>query len=105
MGLNSGTQVLYSLKCIYVGDVVDICKGIASDWKMEMPTIDVDCSNVCLRVGKNVPSVVSLLLKWANTVLKVVLVCDSKVRSISKQASIKRKADRDKNHIRAAHIH
>ena len=31
--------------------------------------------------------------------------CNSKVRSISKQASIKRKADRDKNCIRAALIH
>ncbi len=51
MGLNSGAQVLYSLKGLYIGDVDDICKGIAADWKMETPTIDVDCSNVCFRVG------------------------------------------------------
>ena len=76
MGLNSGAQVLYSLKGLYVGDVVDICKGIAADWKMETPTIDVDCSNVCFKVGKNVTSVVSLLLKWANTGPKVVPVCN-----------------------------
>ena len=42
MGLNSGAQVLYSLKGLYVGDVVDICKGIASDWKMKTPTIGID---------------------------------------------------------------
>ena len=71
---------------------------------METPTIDVDCSNVCFKIGKNVTSVVSLLLKWANTGLKVVPVCNSKVRPISKQASIKHKADRNKNHIRAALI-
>jgi len=66
--------------------------------------IYVYCSIFFFKVGQNVTSVISLLLKWANTGLIVVPVCNSKVRPISKQASIKRKADRDKNRIRAALI-
>ena len=72
MGLNCGAQVLYSLHGLKMGDIVDICCGLASERGMVTPTIDVDCSNVCFKVGKNVTSVVSLLLKWANTGLKVV---------------------------------
>ena len=87
-----------------MGDIVDICCGLASEQGMVTPTIDVDCSNVCFKVGKNVQSVVKHLVKWAGTGLCIVPVCDGTVRPICKQASNKRKADRDKNRIKASII-
>ena len=54
MGLNCGAQVLYSVRGLKMGDIVDICHGLASEQGMVTPTIDVDCSNVCFKVGKNV---------------------------------------------------
>jgi hypothetical protein len=78
MGLNCGAQVLYSLHGLKRGDIVDICCGLASEQGMVTPTIDVDCSNVCFKVGKNVQSMANYLIKWANTVLCIVLVCDAK---------------------------
>ena len=80
MGLNCGAQVLYSLCGLKMGDIVDICHVLASEQGMVTPTIDVDCSNVCFKVGKNVQSVVRHLVKWANTGLCIVPVCDGKVQ-------------------------
>ena len=104
MGLNCGAQVLYSVRGLKMGDIVDICHGLASEQGMVTPTIDVDCSNACFKVGKNVQSVVKHLVKWAGTGLCIVPVCDGTVRPICKQASNKRKADRDKNRIKASII-
>jgi len=104
MGLNCGAQVLYSLCCLKMGDILDICRGLASERGMVTSTIDVDCSNVCFKVGKNVQSVVWHLVKWANTGLCIVPVCDGKVRSICKQATNKCKADRDKKRIKTSII-
>ena len=78
MGLNCGAQVLYSVRGLKMGDIVDICHGLASEQGMVTPTIDVDCSNACFKVGKNVQSVVRHLVKWTNTGLCIVLVCDVK---------------------------
>jgi hypothetical protein len=45
MGLKHGAQVLYALKGLSAGDVVDICKKLAEE-NGTSPTIDVDCSNI-----------------------------------------------------------
>ena len=45
---------------------------------MVTTTIDVDCSNVCFKVGKNVQSLDKHLVKWANTGLCIVPVYDAK---------------------------
>ena len=105
MCLNCGAQVLYSLHGLKMGDIVDICHGLATEQGMVTLTIDVDGSNVCFKVGKNVQSVVRHLVKWASTGLCIVPVCDGKVRPIYKQATNKCKADRDKNRIEAPIIH
>jgi hypothetical protein len=94
MGLNCGAQVLYSLHGLKMGNIVDICHGLASERGMVTQTIDVNCSNVCLKVGKNVQSLAKHLVKCANTGLCIVPVCDAKVRPMYKQATNKRKADR-----------
>ena len=72
MGLRCVAQVLYSLRGLKMVDIFDICCRLASERGMVTPTIDVDCSNVCFKVGKNVQSVVRHLVKWSNTVLCIV---------------------------------
>ena len=96
MALNCGAQVLYSLRGLTMGDIVDICRGLAHEQEMLTPTIDVDCINACFKIGKNVQLLARHLVKWANTGLCVVPVCDAKVRPICKQATNKLKADRDR---------
>jgi hypothetical protein len=104
MGLNCGAQVLYSLRDLKMGDIVDICWGLTNEQEMLTPTIDVDCSNACFNIGKNAESLARHLVKWANSGLCVVPVCDAKVLPICKQATNKRKADRDRNRIEASII-
>ena len=41
--------------------------------------IDVDCSNPCFKVGKNVQPLAKHLMKWANTGLCIVPVFAAKV--------------------------
>jgi len=79
MGLNCGAQVLYSLCGLKIGDIVDICQGLPNEQEMLTPMIDVDCSNACFKIGKNVQSLTRHLAKWANTGLCVIPVCDAKV--------------------------
>ena len=79
MGVNSGAQVLYSVGKLKMGDIVDICNGLANEHGMTTPTFDVDCSNICFKVGKNVQSLTRHLIKWSSTGLRVVLVCDGKI--------------------------
>ena len=85
-------------------DIVDVCRGLANERDMLTPTINVDCSNACFKIGKNVQSLARHLVKWANTGLCVVPVCDAKVRPLCKQATNKRKSDRDRNRIKASII-
>eukprot|EP00957_Ditylum_brightwellii_P100054 7625091-Ditylum_brightwellii.AAC.1 len=33
---------------------------------MDIPITDVDCSNVCFKVGKNLQGLFRFLMKWAN---------------------------------------
>ena len=72
---------------------------------MPFPRIDVDCGNVRYKVGKNVQSVASFLMRWAAPGLCVVPSYDAKPRPISKQDTNERKANQDKNPIKASVLH
>lgn len=100
MGVANGVQTLYSLKGLTLGDVTDISRALAEEHGI-FPTIDVDCSNVCFKVGKSAASLSSFLMKYAQTGVCVKPVCDGVVRPISKQATNKRKASREKSRIKA----
>ena len=104
MGVSKGSQALYSLIGLTRGDVADIAHGIARDRGVEHPIIDVDCSNVCFKVGKTVHGLAAFLLKWAQAGLHVVPICDGRVRPVAKQATNKRFADREKKRIQACII-
>lgn len=96
MGMNHGAKVLSSLRGLSIRHAVIILQGLARRRGMTIPVIDVDCSNVCFKVGKNAQSVASFLMRWASPRFHVVPCCDAKVRPVSKQATNHRKADRDK---------
>lgn len=100
MGVANGFKTLYSLKGLTLGDVTDISRALAEEHGI-FPTIDVDCSNVCFKVGKSAASLSSFLMKYAQTGVCVKPVCDGVVRPISKQATNKRKASREKSRIKA----
>ena len=76
MGGSYGKQVLYSVIGLRMNDIGDMCKGLAAEHNMQTPTIDVDCSNVCFKVGKDAQSVANHLTKWAEIGVKVVPVLD-----------------------------
>ena len=102
MGVNHGAKVLYSTRGLNIQDAATILRGLARERGMQIPTIDVDCSNVCFKVGKSVQSLASFLMRWATPGLRVVPCCDAKVRPVSKQATNQCKANRDKNRIKAS---
>ena len=83
MGVKYGKDVLYSLLGLAIRDVADICQKLAHRINMSAPTVDVDCSNVCFKVGRNAQSVANFLTKWANHGIHMNPVCDGKVRPIS----------------------
>ena len=102
MGMNHGAKVLKSLRGLLTRHTATILRGMAREHNMAIPTMDVDCSNVCFKVGKSVPSLASFLMWWANPGICVIPSCDAKLPSISKQATNQRKANQDKNHIKAS---
>ena len=76
MGLGSvGAQVLYALRGLTMGDVVDICKRLAEVNGTD-PTLDVDCNNVCFKLGKSIPLLTSFLVRWTKTGPCIVPICD-----------------------------
>jgi len=79
--------------------VADIAHGLARDRHMESPNIYVDCSNVCFKVGKSVHALANFLIKLAQAGLRIVPICDGKVRPKSKQASNNHITDREKKTI------
>ena len=103
MGINNGRDVLYSITGLSMSNICDICKELAAEASMETPTVDVDCSNVCFKVGKDASSVSNFLMKYAKTGVCLVPVCDG-TRPISKQATNEREAKREKSRIKAFHL-
>ena len=63
--------VLYASQCVYSitrltrGDVADICHGLAHERVMGVPNIDVNYSNVCLKVGTTAQGVANHLMMRA----------------------------------------
>ena len=47
MGVNHGAKVLNSARGLLIRHAVIILRGMARERGMMIPTIDVDCSNVC----------------------------------------------------------
>ena len=103
MGINNGKDVLYSITGLSMSDIGDICKGLAAEASMETPTVDVDCSNVCFKVGKDDSSVSNFLTKYVKNGVCFVPVCDG-TRPISKQATNERISKREKSRIKAFHF-
>ena len=104
MGVKYGKDVLYSLLGLAIRDVADICQKLAHEINMSAPTVGVDYSNVCFKVGRNAQSVANFLTRWASHGIHMNPVCDGKARPISKQATNERKANREKNRIKAHHL-
>ena len=53
----------------------EILHGLALERDMEIPTVDVDYSNVCFKVGKSVACLSSFLMRWAQAGLHIVPIC------------------------------
>ncbi len=102
MGALHGAKALHSLTGLEMGDIVDWLRGMARERGTSTPTVDVDCSNVCFKLGKSIRGLSSHLMKWANSGICVVPICDGKERPVCKQATNKRRADREKNRIKAS---
>ena len=100
MGVNYGKEVLYSLSGLSRKDIALICRGLAIEHNTTDLSIDVDCSYVGFKVGKNAQSVANFLVKWSMYGLQMNPVCDGK-RPVSKQATNKRKAEREKCRIKS----
>ena len=91
MGGKYGKKVLYLVTGLRMNDIGDICRGLASSRPdMQTPTIDVDCSNVAYKVGRDAQSVGSFLTKWSKIGVKVTPMANEKC-PISKQATNDRK--------------
>jgi hypothetical protein len=79
-------------------DVAEIMRRLANEngtAAMDL-TINVDCSNVCFVVGKSVQALASFLMKWTNVGFHDVPKGDGKQRPISKQATNKHRAERER---------
>ena len=73
----------------------ELCTAQLSN--MQVPTIDIDVSNVSYKVGKDAQSVANYLVKCANIGVKFIPVYHR--RPISKQAKNVRDANREKSGI------
>ena len=79
MGVKYEKDVLYSLSGSAIRDVADICQKLAHEINMSAPTVDVDCSNVCFKVGRKTQPVANFITKWAIHAIHMNPVCDDKV--------------------------
>lgn len=109
MGASKGSDTLYHLKKLsrtYIGAIV---RGLfeelrsASDINMSMPTIDGDSNNICQTIARKSDTksvaVAEFYNDWSHCGIEVVPVVDGDVRPDCKQATIERKANREKNRI------
>jgi hypothetical protein len=104
MGIKDGKQVLSSITQLSIFDVACMAKGVANERGMDSPTIVADCSNIAYVFSKAASitvSVVTHLVKWANTGLIVIPVCDGHIRPVCKQATNERIANSDKKRIKS----
>ena len=100
MGVKHARDALYSVKSLFMHEICNMCRRLAAESNLQTPTIDVDCSNVCFKVGKNAQSVANLLTKWSRIGAKIAPVCDRKC-PISNHATNEHEANCERNHIKA----
>ena len=101
MGVKNAHLTFYSIKNLKKSEIATICHGLAQEQNIDHPSIDVDCSNVAFKCGRNARSLSKFLNDLANMGVKVVPICDAKTRPICKQASNERQANRKKSHIKS----
>ena len=111
MGVANGGNTLYSLKCLKRADVAEICRGLFIAQKAlsltsaQRPTIDADCNNVGYITGRipkpTTHATEKLLSARASCGLTVVPICDGDICPKCKQATNKRKAERERSRIKA----
>ena len=102
MGVKYGKDVLYSVTGLYMKDIGVMLKGLAREANMQTPTIDVDCSNVCFKVGnKDAQSVANFLIKWSQIGAKVTpMVAQAKCEVLEAElarANMERMVDWEQN--------
>ena len=104
MGLGSeGSKVMHKITGLSRYEIAEMAKGIARDRSIETPTIVSDCSNMAYIYKKSTSIIVSLVnhfVKWADTGLVVIPVCDGPNLPDSKQARPQRIANADKKRIK-----
>ena len=96
MGMNHSAKVLNYLRGLLTQHITTILHGMAGEHNMAIPTMNVDCINMCFKVRKSVRSVASFLMRWDNPGICVILSCDTKLHPIRKQATNQCKANQDK---------
>ena len=105
MGLGSqGKNVMHKIVGLSMYDIAEVAKGMARDRGIEIPTIVSDCSNMAYIYKKSASIIVSLVnhfVKWADTGLVVIPVCDGPIRPDSKQATPQRIANSEKKRIKS----
>jgi hypothetical protein len=110
MGINDGSETLYHLTGLTRADVAAVARGLFYDAKdsdlyknMRLPTIDCDTNNVVENVARKSSSksetVARFYHEWALCGLHVVPIVDGEIRPVCKQASNKRRSDREKGRI------
>lgn len=107
MGLGSqGKNVMHKIVGLSMYDIAEVAKGKARDRNIETPTIVSDCSNMAYVYKKSASIIVSLVnhfVKWVDTGLVVIPVCDGPIRPDSKQATHQRIAKNEKKRINGIH--
>jgi len=105
MGLGSqGKNVMHKIVGLSMYDIAEVAKGMARDRGIETPTIVSDCSNMAYIYKKSTSIIVSLVnhfVKWVDTGLVVIPVCDGPIRPDSKQATHQRIANKEKKRIKS----
>ena len=102
MGPQHGGDVHHRITGLRRRHVLKIANGLARECGLTTPAIDFDCSNVAFKGGKNAVWLAQFLVGWSRLGLEVTPVCDASTRPRSKQASNKRRAEREKKRIKAA---
>ena len=101
MGFTCGSKVLHSLAGLFRTDIGDMLRGKARQMKMDVPTIDVDSSNVAYKYpNKDAQSVANWCAKTAQMGICVIPITDG-TRPICKQATFDRYAKKEKSRIKA----
>ena len=95
MGVTKGSKALHRIKDLSRAEFTSIARGLSIDMKTR-PIILVDVSNLLYGVHSKVKSAAEYLFELASTGLTISPVCDNNIRPSVKQATIKRRSNREK---------